>query len=267
MKLLKILTLNAWQERGPWKLRWKVIFENIKQIKPDIIGFQEVFNPDWAQEVKRKSKFPYLVFHPEPSGLMILSQLVVRQSACLTIKTQSPTEDYGRYALFAEIEWEKNKGLGLFNTHLSWQLDEGVIREKQVGELLVFIHEKADKKDAVVMGDFNAIPFSPEVRTVVEAGGFVDTFGALNPKPAIDSSANPVKVGGGDSGFTWSNDNPYARQSGHPMPDRRIDYIFVRRESGVLPEPVSSEIVMNRPSDSGIWASDHFAVMTTFAFA
>ena len=49
---MKILTLNTWQERGPWQLRWKVISQGIAEYQPDLIGFQEVFNPDWAQEVK-----------------------------------------------------------------------------------------------------------------------------------------------------------------------------------------------------------------------
>ncbi|MBI3306668.1 MAG: hypothetical protein HYZ84_02520, partial [Candidatus Omnitrophica bacterium] len=80
METLKILSLNTWQERGPWKLRWKVILENLKEIKPDIVCLQEVFNPDWAQDVKQKAKFAYLVFHPEHSGLMILSQLPVLES-------------------------------------------------------------------------------------------------------------------------------------------------------------------------------------------
>ncbi|MBI3314263.1 MAG: endonuclease/exonuclease/phosphatase family protein [Candidatus Omnitrophica bacterium] len=249
MKPFKILSLNTWGEGGPWKIRWKVILDNLKELSPGIVGFQEVFNPDWAQEVKKKAKYPYLVFHPERSGLMILSKFPVLQSACLTMKTQSPTEDYKRYVLFAEIDLGNKKTFAFFDTHLSWQLDEGPTRENQVGELLQFIEEKAGNKDRAVMGDFNAAPHTPEIRKMAEQGKFTDTFAALNPR---------------DPGLTWSNDNPYARQCAHPLPDRRIDYIFVRREEGVLPEPQVSKIVMNWPNDSGVWPSDHFGVVTTF---
>ena len=246
---MKILTLNTWQERGPWQVRWGVILEGLKHLRPEIAGFQEVFNHDWAQDIKRKSKFGYLVFHPEPSGLMLLSQFPVLHSECLTFRTQSPTEDYLRYALYAELEIRKKKSIAVFNTHLSWKLDEGSVREGQVEELIEFIQLKARGKDALVMGDFNATSDSSEVRRVQEQAGLTDTFAQMYPH---------------DPGLTWNHINPYARNAGHPMPDRRIDYIFYSREFHVLPELKSADIVFNHPNDSGIWASDHFGLLAAF---
>ncbi len=245
---MKILTLNTWQEKGPWRLRWKVVIDGIKETQPDLVAFQEVFNPDWAQEVKGETDFPYLVFHPEPSGLMLLSRFSVLQSACLTMKTQSPTEDYLRYALFAEIGVKKNR-VAVFNTHLSWQLDEGTCREKQVGELLGFINRKTEGQDRLVMGDFNAPPETPEIKKMNETGKFIDTFGLLYPKKR---------------GWTWDNDNPYARNAAHSMPERRIDYIFTHTANSFLNRPKSVEIIFARPNYSGIWASDHLGLLATF---
>ena len=245
---MKILTLNTWQERGPWQIRWQVILEGLERFQPDIVGFQEGFNLRWAQEIKKKAKFPYLVFHPEPSGLMLLSRFSVKQSACLTMQTKSPTEDYLRYALFAELEIEK-KRIAVFNTHLSWQADEGAFREKQADELLKFVEAKAAGRDVLVMGDFNATPQAAEVRKMTGRGGFTDTFAELHPA---------------DPGWTWNNVNPFARDAHHPMPDRRIDYIFVRPVTGFLKDIESVRLVWDLPNHSGIWASDHFGVLTEF---
>src|SRR3989338_8004308 len=239
---MKVLTLNTWQERGPWQLRWNVILEGLAEHRPEVVVFQEVFNYEWAQEVKRKAGYDYLVFHPEPSGLMILSRYPINHSDCLTLKTQSPTEDYLRYALFAELNIGHKQSLGFFNTHLSWKLDEGNLRQEQVVELVDFIENKAGHLDVIVTGDFNAVPQSVEVQKMILEGRMTDLYGLLHPD---------------DEGLTWNNDNPYTRNSNHPMPDRRIDYIFFRRPKGILPEPKSISLLFDRPNHSGIWASDH----------
>ena len=40
---MKILTLNTWQERGPWRERWEVTFKGFEIFRPDLAAFQEVF--------------------------------------------------------------------------------------------------------------------------------------------------------------------------------------------------------------------------------
>ena len=114
---IKILTLNTWQEKGPWRERWENIFEGLNRLQPDILGFQEIFNPAWAKEIQARTGLPFLVFSPEPSGLVLLSRFPVVQWDCLTMKTQSPGEDYLRYALFAELRIEKEH-LAVFNKAL-----------------------------------------------------------------------------------------------------------------------------------------------------
>ncbi len=149
---MKILTLNTWQERGPWRDRWKIILKGLKEHAPDIVGFQEVFNSSWAYEIQAQAGYPYLVFPKEPSGLLFLSRFPVVSWKCLTLKTQSPTEDYLRYGLWMEVLWQE-RSLSCFNTHLSWRIPEGQIRENQVGELVSFIQEKAGYHPSLVMGD------------------------------------------------------------------------------------------------------------------
>ena len=242
---MKILTLNTWQESGPWKDRWRVTFEQLEKLQPDLCAFQEVFNMDWAKEISVRAKMPHLVVSGEHSGLIVVSKFPVCRQATHIMKSKSPTEDYLRYALFAEIDTGKAR-FALFNTHLSWMLEEGAVRERQAEELLSFMAEKFSGCDTLIMGDFNAPPMTREVRKMREAG-FVDSFLSLHPN---------------DPGLTWSNENLYARGTGHPLPDRRIDYLFVK---GSLAERIeSAEVVMNEPDKNGIWASDHFGLLVSF---
>ena len=245
---MKILTLNTWQERGPWQDRWDVIFKGLEDYNPDIVCFQEVFNGEWAKEIKRKAGFSHMFFPSESSGLLIFSQFPILKEECLTMKTQSPTEEYKRYALFTEIEAGEDRRLAVFNTHLSWRLDEGKVREKQVQELLNFIDESTDRHEIVVTGDLNAPPETPEIEIMRTEGSFRDAYGLLHE----------------DEGFTWDNENPYAREPRVLMPDRRIDFIFFRNSANLLSNLSSVEIVFKEPDPSGIYASDHYGLLATF---
>lgn len=245
---MKILTFNTWQERGSWRDRWEVIFRGIERLRPDVIALQEVFNASWAREIQKRTALPHLVFPPVPSGLLCLSLHAVTAVECRTLSTKSPTEDYLRYVLFMECQ-TSGGGLAVFNTHLSWKLEEGEIREKQVGELLDFVEARSGASETVVMGDFNAPPETAEIRQMIVRGKFVDTFRACHPK---------------DAGLTWDNRNPYAAGSSIPMPDRRIDYLFARNAGRVLGRLKSCDLVLTEPDDRGIYASDHYGLLGIF---
>jgi len=271
---VKVLSLNSWQERGPWRERWELIFEGIEKYRPDIIGFQEIFNPGWAREIQKRTGYPSVIFSPLPSGLMLVSRFRVRQSDCYVMETKSPAEDYFRYVLFAELEISEIKAgavhepplpLAVFNTHLSWRAEEGGVRQKQVKELLAYVDSKAERRAAVVLGDFNATAATEEARLLTQ-GGFTDAYAKLHP---------------GEPGYTWNNQNDYTRGSMPPMPDRRIDYIFIRTPAtsptpgvgmiGMLASPTpgvgevsSTEIILNHPNPKGIWPSDHYGLLADF---
>lgn len=244
---MKILTLNTWQECGPWRERWEIIFAGVEKMKPDILGFQEVFNPSWAEEIRKRTGYPALAFSEEPSGLLILSRFPVLRSECLTLKTRSPVEVYSRYVLFAEFKTEKGP-LAVFNTHWSWQLTDSPVRQKQAEEFLEFTRQKAGDTASAAMGDFNATVWTPEIRKLKEAG-WEDAFVVLHPQTP---------------GFTWDNANPYAFGSNHAMPDRRIDYIHTRRASEILGRPETAQVVYSEPDAANRFASDHYGVLVTF---
>ncbi|MFH1208910.1 MAG: endonuclease/exonuclease/phosphatase family protein [Candidatus Omnitrophota bacterium] len=245
---MKILTLNTWQERGPWRDRWELILKGLKEYDADIVGLQEVFNMDWAREIHKRSGYPYLAVSGEHSGLIFLSKFKPVEQECLVMKTKSPTEDYLRYVFYIQVDTGEEK-VALFNTHLSWKADENEIRLKQTLELETFAQKKSGDLPVALMGDLNAGPDTPSVTHLREMLKWCDTFSAKNP---------------GESGLTWDYRNPYAEAEREKMAERRIDYIFIREKTGLFKKIRSSRIVFNRPSGEGVYPSDHFGVMTEF---
>ena len=259
---MKILTLNTWQERGPWRERWELILKGLKEYDADVVGFQEVFNMDWAREIRERSGYPYLAVSGEHSGLIFLSKLKPVEQECLVMKTKSPTEDYLRYAFYLRVDTHKGQ-VAFFNTHLSWKAHENEIRLKQTLELEAFVEKKAGRPEktgeprlmdkagdlpAVLMGDLNAGPDTPSVTYLREKLKWCDTFKTKHPDAL---------------GLTWDYRNPYAEAEREKMAERRIDYIFVRERTGLFQKLESSRVVFNEPRGD-VWASDHFGVMTEF---
>lgn len=244
---LKILTLNTWQERGPWQERWKIILRGIEDFRPDIVAFQELFNISWAQEIQKQTGYPTLLFPKEYCGLALYTDFTVKSWGVVTLP-KSPLEDYSRYALWDELDLKGQK-LFVFNTHLSWLLEDGESRKKQATEILALIHKKASQAEVFLVGDLNSTRPSEEIGGLIAKGGFRDLF---------------FEKHGHESGFTWDNRNPYVASAEHKLPDRRIDFILIRSSGPLLKHLVSCERVFTEPNAKGIWASDHFGVLAEF---
>lgn len=244
----RFLTLNTWQERGPWQERWKLIFQEIPEIRPDIIVFQEVFNFQWMKEIKKQLAYPY-AWYPEPScGLLTVSKLPLEHSIYHAMKTKSPTEDYFRHFTMTTVNANGFRFLAM-NTHLSWKLNEGSIRQGQVEEICQFTRQKPELP-IVLAGDFNAASETEEVKCLL-GQSLVDSFHQVNP---------------GSRALTWDNRNPYAAGANHKLPDRRIDYVLYRQGSRSQLKPVLSEICFTKPNVEGVYPSDHFGVFTDFEY-
>lgn len=251
VKQIKILTLNTWHDHGPWRERWEILMQELRSLDADIVGFQEVFDMTLADDIKKRSGYPYLAVSGEPSGLVFLSKFRPVEQACLVMDTRSPTEEYRRYAFYVQVEFPGGRRLALFNTHLSWKAAEERVREEQVQELAAFVKARTGALPAVIMGDFNTAPETLSIKFLTGAEKWVDTFAFANP---------------GARGLTWDYKNPFAEKERDKMAERRIDYIFIRGGTGKVPGIVSSQLVFNAPSADGIYPSDHFGVMTDLNF-
>lgn len=246
---MKVLTLNTWQEKGPWKARWEIIFQGLHELVPDLVGFQEVFNPAWVELIRKRAGYPYFLYPQPDSGLLTLSRYPIQQSAVFQYPTQSPTETYRRYVTLA---WISSPGLRFIfaNTHLSWLPEESRVREGQTKDFLEIVSGEDKDGTCIAVGDFNAAPQTSEIRAMIHPGGFKDVYGSMHPT---------------SQAVTWDNQNPFAAGAHHTLPDRRIDFLFTRGKS--LSENVSEcRLVYSQPTGQ-IFASDHYGVFAQFAEA
>jgi len=243
---VKVLTLNTWTDRGPWKERWEVIFHGLGEYQPDIVAFQEAFNEEWADHVREAAGYNYLLFPKEHSGLMFLSNWEILEHFHLKLPG-SIMENYERYCLYILVKSPTSgHEYAIFNTHFSWKTPDTASRQAQAVDMIRFMDEKARLREKIALGDFNSVSESVEMKKFRDAG-FRDTFREANPE---------------DSGLTWDNHkNPYAASSSERMPDRRIDYIYLKNSRPTQIELKSTKLVFTQKIGD-FFATDHFGLLT-----
>lgn len=254
---LKVLTWNIWWRFGQWEQRRPAIATTLKRLDADIIALQEVWSDEKAnQAAGLAAELQYhhvFVSGRDMNGIgfgnALLSRWpIIRQDS---VKLYSQKEsDEGRLALFAEIDGPRGL-IPVFSTHLNWRYQHSHIRQRQVVDLARFVDGKRPLSfPPIVCGDLNATPESEEIRMLkglttcpVEGLSFHDAWDV---------------AGGGGSGMTWDNVNPYVLE--RLEPDRRIDYVLVGwpedRGAGHI---VECRVAGNQPVE-GVWPSDHYAV-------
>lgn len=257
---LSILTLNLWHDAGPWEQRCERIQEWIARLDPDIIGFQEALQGESFDQVA--SLFEPGTYHLDfvhassfwgertaSFGNAIASRWPILDREELRLPDRGDPET--RAALSVTVDAPFGE-VSFTCTHLHWRLHHGEVRERQVKELADFVLRRRPKNGfpPVVVGDFNADPESDEIR-------YMTGHHSIDGKRVFFHDAWRV-VGSEGSGMTWSNRNPYAKESLEP--DRRIDYIFTGYPQlggqGLLER---CEVVCNEASES-VWPSDHFGL-------
>lgn len=260
--MIRVVTLNIWQEQGPWQDRLRLIQKRLAEIDPDVVCLQEVRHVEgripnqaetlahglgmaWTYEVAQQ-------WGGGEEGLAILSKRppTVRDF-CELPYTSGRSR---RICLGAQLEAE-DQPFWVFTTHLAWRMTDGVLREQQVVAVDEFVRSRsAQGIVSILTGDFNAAPDTDEMR-------FLRGLTSLDGKRAYYQDAfvtcNPKA-----SGHTWVSSNPYTRLMEWLERDRRLDYIYVtpRTRSGTG-WVASSRLVCTEPDTRGIWCSDHFGVM------
>ncbi len=267
---LKVLSLNVWNDQGPWSRRAELIREWIERLEPDLIGFQEVLlgGPPEAKLDQLGELVGSLGFHTDyvPSfslpdrpalefGNAIASRWPISAREALELPDRGDWEK--RSALCCSIESPHGR-LTFSNTHLHWRFEHGHVREKQVAALADQVDRLAPKGGfpPIVVGDFNAEPDSDEIR-------FMQGLHAIDRASVAFLDAWRVagdvdQSGEAGEGITWSNRNDYARIEFEPR--RRIDYIFVGLPGRAgLGWVERCEVVCDEARD-GVWPTDHFGV-------
>lgn len=272
---MRVLTWNLWWRFGPWQERRKAILAVLRDLRPDVVGLQEVWDDGtenlahrladeldmtcaWApsrapQRWQRRLGDPTIAF-----GNAVLSRWPFLDQEVAQLPA-GPGDDDGRLALYTRLDHPAHP-VPFFTTHLTSDVDASAVRCAQVTALARFVASRRTGTDfpPVITGDFNAWPDSDEVRL----------FGGYRTTPAAPGQvfldaweyADPAQPSA-----TWDPANPYL--AGYHGPGVRIDYIHVGPPG---PGGLGRVESVRRTGDravNGAWPSDHAAVLAELSAA
>jgi endonuclease/exonuclease/phosphatase family metal-dependent hydrolase len=266
---VRALTLNLWGEQAPLEQRLAIIIDGCRAMAPDLIALQEVrvvpgAVPNTAETIAAALGYGCVFEVATPwgggdEGLAILSRLPIARRGFAELPHAVATER--RIVLGATLETPRGE-LSVFTTHLNYRLHEGGKREDQVVAADGFVASwtVSPTLPRILMGDFNAVPESDEIRFLRGLHGaagrrtyWQDAWAAARPE---------------ERGLTWSRKNPYTARLGWLEPDRRLDYIFVSQMwkdgRGTVRD---CRVVFDDASADGVFASDHFGLLADIQLA
>jgi endonuclease/exonuclease/phosphatase family metal-dependent hydrolase len=269
--VVRVATLNLWGRRGPWAERRSVLVDGFRELRPDLVAFQEaiknngydqvvdLLGPDFHVAHQRDREADRQDGTEDGQGASVASRWPLGSVREVDLETGPRTGDFAHTTLIAEVLAPEPIGPLLFVNHLpSWQLTFEHERESQAVVAARAIEEFLDGREmhVVLAGDFDATPDSASVRFwrgLQSLGGtsvcYRDAWGSVHPEEPghTFTAANPL--------VTAENDD-WALELG-----RRIDYVFVRCvEHGPTLDVSSCERIFDEPRE-GVWASDHFGVV------
>lgn len=280
--MLRVVTINLWQEQGPWERRIQFLIQSLRELTPDAICFQEVRDvaekiPNQAKTIADALGYQYAYAPAEQwgggdEGLAILSRVPIEETEwhelprwenrCRRICLGIAINPVSRRD---NVHSDKNDAgdhgrVWIFTTHLAYLMEDGALREEQVIAADRFIKDKRRAEDLTIFtGDFNTEPQADEIRylkglTSIDGkrSYYQDAFALCHPD---------------EHGFTWSKCNPYTEPLTWLQRDRRLDYIFVSKHRSSGRGAIHRcDIVFDRPNEEGIWCSDHFGLMADVMF-
>ena len=234
---------NPWDGANGFEFRFPYIIERIQKERPDVIGFQEML-PEMAEKIKAALPEYNILGHGREEDLtgeqtavgFLHSRfdLVQMRSFWLSETPDVPGSRYEgqspcpRTCTYLTLYAPKERTfVRVYNTHLDHSGSEA--RARGLRQILCEMRREDEKKSipALLMGDFNAEPQSPEMECLKGNSFLTD---------------QTERAGGTFHQFGTKN------------PPSKIDYIFATSQWQQQKEAVLWK------EDSGIWLSDHFPV-------
>jgi endonuclease/exonuclease/phosphatase family metal-dependent hydrolase len=215
---LSVFTLNLWNRSGLYERRRPLIRDWIERLQPDLIGLQEALRaPGDDQAADLLGGLGYAIEYVRAVqfwedvrlefGNVVASRWPIRDRATVVLPYAVDDERRAAIAVVAEAPFGP---ISLTSTHLNWKLHHGWVRERQVVAVSEFARSQSprDGFPPILVGDFNAVPESTEIR-------YLKGLRALEGTSAhwVDAWE---QAGSGD-GTTWSNRNDYARRGIEPV--------------------------------------------------
>jgi len=230
---------NGWTVRKPW------VIDLITYHSPTIFGVQEALHGQ-VEDINRA--FPHFTYvgvgrddgkqAGEYSPVFYDSTLFELINSGTFWLSETPGEvsrgwdaALPRVCTFAELKDKNGASFVVYNAHFDHVGVEA--RRNSVGVILGHYRNFYDGKRAVFMGDLNFTDVDPAYTKITDAGfrDARDLVQPYGPKATFN-------------GFNWEN-----------IPERRIDYVFLRGEFEVLTFGVLTDSRYNR------YPSDHFPVI------
>lgn len=239
-----VLTLNLWHDQHDWPARLARIVREVRTLAPDVICLQEVLQhpglPNQAVTLAESLGCEaYFVSvdgeeRPKRYGNAILTRLpiVSRDGEFLR-----PLDDY-RVAAHVRVTWQ-GEPVDVYDTHLHHTEAGGAIRAEQVRHLLEFVARTRGAGRAVVAGDFNCEPGSPELAPLEAA--WADAHRAVFPHASAAEAATFNARFGAEA--------------------RAIDHVFTPRTDAARWRVREARILFRDTGPDSVWASDHYGVL------
>jgi endonuclease/exonuclease/phosphatase family metal-dependent hydrolase len=246
---IRIGTLNLRNTSDRWPERYPLLAEQLSELSPDIIGFQELRRPALqGRRIERGANAgrdsSYRLYRQWKSGLRwlweglaILTELPVLAHERLDLGSGN------RIAQRLQLALPGDRVLDFYNTHLHHASDGDELRLRQVERILDWM-KTHDGVPQVLVGDFNARPDDAAIRAIMNRGGLHSAFIAVHGVEPAATVPTPLGRHRDDE-------------------EKVIDYIFVND----LIEVQDAWITFDRAHDTDerLSASDHFGLAATIS--
>jgi endonuclease/exonuclease/phosphatase family metal-dependent hydrolase len=239
-----VATLNLFNRDADWERRFPLVVEQLLELRPDVIGFQEIdLMLDQGMWLARRvnaglSDRPhYRLKHAASPGKMAslhgigtMARIDWMEHEILDLMT---FERMAQRSLFQA----DGSPFVLVNTHLHHPIEATAERVAQLERLTAWLDERDRGLPTVVLGDFNSYVGEPAVAFMKER--YRSAHEAVHGKEPDWTWTTPVNK--------WDN-----------SPQGTLDYIYVSPQF----EVIDAGLAFNRPSndDPELYPSDHIGV-------
>ena len=272
---VRVLTWNVQGRIGEWEKRQLAIESALASVAPDLVMLQESWvEPDGRTQASLLAErlgfhattaFELAGFDAYPQATYWVVNAIISRWPLQIRRAVSLVDENGestwRHVLAVNVDRPTEAG-GPFlaaGTHLEHGVDRSETRSaqmnhllKETAELLGDAEARKQSLPAVVAGDFNAVPWSDEVRRATGASApYIPAFVLIDAWEACGNSTR---------GDTWSTKNPLVPRKA-VYPNRRLDYITTTAPRLRNRGSFESCVLVGTDPVDGTQPSDHYGVV------
>jgi endonuclease/exonuclease/phosphatase family metal-dependent hydrolase len=269
MATLRVVTINVQNDEGDPR-RTALINRELRRLDPDLVALQEVLHKPERNQLDELLDGTGL-HGTRQSAVMSYDPPWVERYGGGAVATRWPhhvvesldlrgsdATDVPWCTLAAVVPVPDEGELLFIVASSSWRLEAEAARERQALALTDLDARHRRDLPTIIGGDLNAEPDASSIR-------YLTGRQSLAGRSAYYHDA--WAVAGDGPGWTWSVDNPNAREVidqivRQPNHRRRIDYVLIgswHAHPGAHCRVKSAELAFDTPVD-GVWPSDHFGL-------